>query len=111
MRITLVYAPAQRQVVEESMELPAGSTVLDALITSGWRDRFSLDLQADIELGLWNHKASLQTVLKDLDRVEIYRPLTIDPKEDLFAVLMIQAPGQKDYYRMLFRTLVYAAVE
>jgi CubicO group peptidase (beta-lactamase class C family) len=35
----------------------------------------------------------------------------IDPKEDLFAVLMIQAPGQKDYYRMLFRTLVYAAVE
>ena len=35
----------------------------------------------------------------------------IDPKEDLFAMLMIQAPGQRDYYRMLFRTLVYAAVE
>ncbi|MFO1115871.1 MAG: serine hydrolase domain-containing protein [Beijerinckiaceae bacterium] len=35
----------------------------------------------------------------------------IDPKEDLFALLMIQAPGQRDYYRMLFRTLVYAAVE
>ena len=81
MRITLVYAPAQRQVVEESMELPARSTVLDALITSGWRDRFSLAQQADIELGVWNHKASLQTVLKDLDRVEIYRPLTVDPKK------------------------------
>ena len=81
MRITLVYAPAQRQVVEESMELPAGSTVLYALITSGWRDRFSLAQQADIELGVWNHKASLQTVLKDLDRVEIYRPLTVDPKK------------------------------
>lgn len=35
----------------------------------------------------------------------------IDPQEDLFAMLMIQAPGQRDYYRMLFRTLVYAAVE
>ncbi|MDE2364279.1 MAG: beta-lactamase family protein [Hyphomicrobiales bacterium] len=35
----------------------------------------------------------------------------IDPKEDLFALMMIQAPGQRDYYRMLFRTLVYAAVE
>lgn len=35
----------------------------------------------------------------------------VDPKEDLFALLMIQAPGQRDYYRMLFRSLVYAAVE
>jgi len=35
----------------------------------------------------------------------------IDPQEDLFAMLMIQAPGQRDYYRMLFRNLVYAAVE
>ena len=35
----------------------------------------------------------------------------IDPQEDMFALLMIQAPGQRDYYRMLFRTLVYAAVE
>lgn len=35
----------------------------------------------------------------------------IDPQEDLFAMMMIQGPGQRDYYRMLFRTLVYAAVE
>lgn len=80
MRITLVYAPSQRMVVEECIELPPGSTVLTALIASGWRDRFTLDQHPDIELGIWNHKASLQTVLKDLDRVEIYRPLTVDPK-------------------------------
>jgi len=35
----------------------------------------------------------------------------IDPQEELFAMMMIQGPGQRDYYRMLFRTLVYAAVE
>lgn len=35
----------------------------------------------------------------------------IDPEEDLFALMMIQAPGQRDYYRMLFRSLVYAAVD
>ena len=35
----------------------------------------------------------------------------IDPAEDLFALMLIQAPGQRDYYRMLFRTLVYAALE
>lgn len=35
----------------------------------------------------------------------------IDPAEDLFALMLTQAPGQRDYYRMLFRTLVYAALE
>jgi CubicO group peptidase (beta-lactamase class C family) len=34
----------------------------------------------------------------------------IDPVERLFAVLMIQAPVQREYYRVLFRDLVYAAV-
>lgn len=34
----------------------------------------------------------------------------IDPKEDFFATLMIQAPNQREYYRHLFRDLVYAAL-
>jgi CubicO group peptidase (beta-lactamase class C family) len=34
----------------------------------------------------------------------------VDPKEDLFAILMLQAPNQREYYRMLFRDLVYAAL-
>lgn len=34
----------------------------------------------------------------------------VDPKEDLFALMMIQAPNQRDYYRPLFRNLVYAAL-
>jgi CubicO group peptidase (beta-lactamase class C family) len=35
----------------------------------------------------------------------------IDPAEELFAVMLIQAPGLRDYYRTLFRDLVYAAVD
>jgi CubicO group peptidase (beta-lactamase class C family) len=35
----------------------------------------------------------------------------IDPKEDLFAVFMMQGPGQRQYTRVLVRNLVYAAVE
>jgi CubicO group peptidase (beta-lactamase class C family) len=35
----------------------------------------------------------------------------IDPKEDLFAVFMMQGPGQRQYMRTLVRNLVYAAVE
>ncbi len=34
----------------------------------------------------------------------------VDPALDMFAILMIQAPNQRDYYRPLFRSLVYAAI-
>jgi CubicO group peptidase (beta-lactamase class C family) len=34
----------------------------------------------------------------------------VDPAEQLFAILLIQAPGQRDYYRTLFRDMVYAAI-
>jgi CubicO group peptidase (beta-lactamase class C family) len=35
----------------------------------------------------------------------------VDPKLNMFAILMIQAPNQRDFYRPLFRNLVYAALE
>lgn len=34
----------------------------------------------------------------------------VDPTENLFAILMLQAPNQREYYRMLFRDLVYATL-
>jgi len=34
----------------------------------------------------------------------------VDPAQDLFACLMLQAPNQREYYRMLFRNLVYATL-
>jgi CubicO group peptidase (beta-lactamase class C family) len=34
----------------------------------------------------------------------------VDPAKDFFALMMIQAPNQRDYYRPLFRNLVYAAL-
>ena len=35
----------------------------------------------------------------------------VDPVEKLWALLMIQAPGQREYFRVLIRNLVYAAVD
>jgi uncharacterized protein len=63
LRVTLVWSPAPRQVVQDVLDLPQGATVATALVRSGWKDRFGLD-----------------TPLRDLDRVEIYRQLTVDPK-------------------------------
>jgi CubicO group peptidase (beta-lactamase class C family) len=34
----------------------------------------------------------------------------VAPKEELYAIMMVQAPRQRDYFRQLFRTLVYAAL-
>ena len=35
----------------------------------------------------------------------------VDPAEDLFAILMLQAPNQREHYRLLFRNLVYATLD
>jgi CubicO group peptidase (beta-lactamase class C family) len=35
----------------------------------------------------------------------------VDPAEQLLAILLIQAPAQRDYYRTLFRDLVYSALD
>ena len=34
----------------------------------------------------------------------------VDPVEDMFAILLVQAPNQRAYYRQLFRNLVYACL-
>ena len=35
----------------------------------------------------------------------------VDPQQDLYALLLTQAPNQRDHYRQLFRNLVYAALD
>lgn len=80
LRVTLVWSPAPRQVVQETLDLPDGATVAIALVRSGWKDRFGFDVMPDVAFGIWNAPAQLQTPLRDLDRVEIYRPLKVDPK-------------------------------
>lgn len=80
MRVTLVFSPASRVTVEDAIDLPDGCTVATALTTSHWRERFALDAGNDLTFGIWNHPATLQTLLKPDDRVEIHRPLRVDPK-------------------------------
>ena len=64
-------APGDVKLVE--LKLPAGATVRDALDASG--------MTAGGAVGVFGTVVGVQTRLKDGDRVEIYRPLTADPKE------------------------------
>lgn len=76
-KVTLVYSPAPRQVVEKELVLPHKSTVQEALNMANLAD-FTTD--PNYTLGIWGKKTSLTHELKDLDRLELYRPLKVDPK-------------------------------
>ncbi len=80
MKITLAYSPASRQVREWLLELPPGSSVAQALAASGVLTEFPEFASGRLALGIWGKKAGLRQLLCDQDRVEIYRPLRVDPK-------------------------------
>lgn len=79
-RVTVAYAPAAREVLEIALELPLGSRLRQALQASGLAERCpGLDRNL-AGVGVWGRKAALEQVLRDQDRVEVYRPLRVDPK-------------------------------
>ncbi|WP_266168208.1 RnfH family protein [Dyella subtropica] len=78
--VEVVYAESGRQLFRR-VELPFGSTVMQAVEASGIAGMVE-GLQIDpARLGVFSRKVQPDDVLSDGDRVEIYRPLTLDPKE------------------------------
>jgi uncharacterized protein len=63
------------------VELPAGSTVAEAIERSGMRALFPGLVVDPAAVGIFSRKVSMEQVLREGDRVEIYRPLIADPKE------------------------------
>lgn len=78
--VSVVYAEPQR-VFDVRVSLPNGATVADAIARSGIREQRPDIEISDDRLGIFARKALPATELRDGDRVEIYRPLRIDPKE------------------------------
>ena len=64
-----------------TLSLPEGPTVLDALNASGLVARHPEIDPAQMKLGVWGKLREPHDVLRDADRVEVYRPLLVDPKE------------------------------
>jgi sulfur carrier protein len=82
LRITLACSPAPGEVVERVLHLAPGATVADAIAAAGsWQGLGLEPPAADQALaGIWGRSAPLEQLLSDGDRVELYRPLTVDPK-------------------------------
>ena len=78
MRVEVVYALADGHDLS-ALELAPGSTVADALAASGIAARHpGIDLS---QLGVFGRRVGRDAPLAEGDRVEIYRPLALDPKE------------------------------
>lgn len=79
-RVELVYATADVQALIP-MSLPVGATVADALSASGIEKQYPGADFSELQSGIWGHLVTRERVLVDGDRVEIYRPLQLDPKD------------------------------
>lgn len=79
--VTVAYSPRAGVVDEVAVSLEAGATVADALRESGLMQRHAGIDTAQAAIGVWGVLVALGDRLRDRDRVEVYRPLQVDPKE------------------------------
>ena len=79
MKISVVYANPKRQFWT-TVDIPEGSRVQDAIERSSVLRQFpEIDLKTQ-KVGVFSKIVALDAALEDGDRVEIYRPLSADPK-------------------------------
>lgn len=78
--VEVAYALPHQQVILP-VKVPEGATTEQAIMASGILAKFpEIDLSKN-KVGIFGKLARLDTVLRERDRVEIYRPLIADPKE------------------------------
>jgi uncharacterized protein len=79
-QVVVVYSPAAREVREIALTLKAGASVQQALLDCGLEALYpTLDLKKTA-IGIWGRKVGMDQMLQEHDRVEIYRPLRVNPK-------------------------------
>lgn len=79
--VSVAYSPRAGVVDEVTVSLPHGATLLDAIRASGMLARHAeIDL-AQAKFGIWGRVEPADKPLRERDRIELYRPLVVDPKE------------------------------
>ncbi|HEX7442048.1 MAG TPA: RnfH family protein [Caldimonas sp.] len=79
--VKVAWSARADEAKEVTVELPAGATLLDALRAGGVLQGHRGIDPARQAVGIWGQLRPLDTVLRAGDRVEVYRPLQVDPKE------------------------------
>ncbi|MCO5760339.1 MAG: RnfH family protein [Chromatiaceae bacterium] len=79
-RVEVAYARPEQQALIP-VEVPEGATLEQAIVQSRIQEQFpEIQLQT-AKVGVFGKLGKLSAILRDGDRVEIYRPLLADPKE------------------------------
>lgn len=81
MRVAVACSPRAGEAFEIDVELPAPASAWDAVRASGVLERWPELATTAPSVGIWGRATSAETVLRDGDRVELYRPLAADPQE------------------------------
>lgn len=79
LHVSLCYATPDSELLRE-FEVAPGTTIEAALAASGVLAELGIDL-ATTPVGIYGKKKPLDTVLRERDRIELYRPLVADPKD------------------------------
>ncbi len=80
LEVEVVFALPDRQWLKVVM-LNEGDLVADAIVASGISAEIDDAILRDASVGIWGREVARNTRLKGGDRVEIYRPLLLDPRE------------------------------
>lgn len=78
MRVSLLYPRAPRTVLELALDLPEGTRAAEALAAAGWMARYP-EIEG-LSLAVWGRRCEADQPLREGDRLEILRPLRVDPK-------------------------------
>ena len=78
--VEVVFATPERQELV-SVEVTAGSTVGDAIRKSRLAERFPDHDLGQCKTGIWGEPVTTDRAVREGDRIELYRPLAIDPRE------------------------------
>jgi putative ubiquitin-RnfH superfamily antitoxin RatB of RatAB toxin-antitoxin module len=79
-QVAVLYATPQEEFIQP-MRVAIGTTVGQAIEASGVLARFPDINLVSQPVGIYGKKKTLETILREHDRVEIYRPLLADPKD------------------------------
>ena len=80
MRVEIVFALPERQELLE-IDVEEGATVADVIARSGLSRHFPGQDFATLQAGIWGKIVARDELVREGDRVELYRALEIDPKE------------------------------
>jgi putative ubiquitin-RnfH superfamily antitoxin RatB of RatAB toxin-antitoxin module len=80
LKIEVVFALPEKQSLQTVL-VESGASVADVIAKSGLAGKFPDHPLSEMTVGIWGREVEKERLVKAGDRIEIYRPLEMDPRE------------------------------